>query len=371
MTTPHDETDIGGRAIGPAVSGPPSGRDDHDRHHVPSRSAAGTRVRQLVVGLAALAALASVTTAAVARAATGGPAPRVSSSALVKPAVPADGAYLGAFVAPHVNEIQAQGDVRLELTQLGNFDGNIGRSLGLVHVYQPWATPVRTSTLAALAATGATPFIDWTCTSDASIINGSQDALISSYADSLAAYGRPVFLRWFWEMNLTGLSRTAGCLGSLGATGYIEAWQHIWTIFQDQGATNVAFVWCPSINGPSFASAYYPGDSYVDWIGWDGYDRKQNPTTTIDQFLPFYAYWATHDKPLVIGETGATTDQQSYLATLATTLPASMPDVHAVLYYDSKSDSDWTLVNAPGDLGADQFADLAQTPYFDYPFAGS
>ena len=172
-------------------------------------------------------------------------------------------------------------------------------------------------------------------------------------------------------MNLTGLSRTAGCLGSLGATGYIQAWQHIWTIFQDQGASNVAFVWCPSINGASYASAYYPGDAYVDWIGWDGYDRKQSSSVTLAQFQPFYAYWAPHGKPLVIGETGATTDQQSYLAALATALPTDMPDVHALLYYDSKSDSDWTLVDTPGDLGADQFTDLAQTPYFEFPFAGS
>ena len=111
----------------------------------------------------------------------------------------------------------------------------------------------------------------------------------------------------------------------------------------------MAFVWCPSINGPTYASAYYPGDSYVDWIGWDGYDRKQSPSATLAQFQPFYNYWSTHGKPLVIGETGATTDQQQYLATLTTSLPTSMPDVHALLYYDSQSDSDWTLVDTPGE----------------------
>jgi len=349
---------------------------DGPRHR---RRVPRNRVRRAVVTAAALAAAAATAagTAATgaltgATAATGGTAPHAAASAtLSKPAVPQHSAYLGAFVAPHLNEAQAQGDVRLELAQLGNFDGAVGRSLGLVHVYQSWASPVRTSTLAALAASGATPFIDWTCTSDASIINGSQDAVITQYADALKAYGRPVFLRWFWEMNLVNLPRTSSCLASLGSSGYIQAWQHIWTIFQNEGAANVAFVWCPSISNVVNAAAYYPGDSYVDWIGWDGYDRTHSPSATLAQFQPFYNYWVARGKPLVLGETGATTDQAPYLAALATALPTSFPQVRGVLYYDSRSTSDWTLVDVPGDLGADQFATLAQTPYFGFPFVGS
>jgi Glycosyl hydrolase family 26 len=344
----------------------PVGRNDR------RRATTSEWTRRLVTGLAVGAAVASVTVAGMATAATGVSAPRSAGASLAKPAVPQNGTYLGAFVVPHLGENQAQADVRQELAQLGNFDGAIGRSLGLVHVYQPWSTPVRTSTLAALAATGATPFVDWTCTSDASVINGNQDALITSYADSLKTYGHPVFLRWFWEMNLVNLPRTSGCLGTLGSAGYVQAWQHIWTIFQNEGATNVSFVWCPSINGPAFGSAYYPGNAYVDWIGWDGYDRTQSPSATLTQFQPYYAYWAAHaSKPLVIGETGATADQAAYLAALTTALPSTMPHVHAVLYYDSKSSSDWTLVDTPGNLGADQFSDLAQTPYFGFPFVGS
>jgi hypothetical protein len=293
------------------------------------------------------------------------------SAPLLPPAVPTKSAYLGAFVAPHVGETVAQADVRLELAQIGNFDGAIGRPLGLVHVYQPWATPVKVATLAALSSTGATPVIDWTCTSDASIIAGTQDSLITSYAESLKSYGRPVFLRWFWEMNLVALPRDSGCLGSLGSAGYVKAWQHIWTIFQTVGATNVAFVWCPSILAQSIAAEFYPGDAYVDWIGWDGYDRTQSPTMLQTQFLPFYDQWVTHGKPMMIGETGATIDQATYLAQLTAVLPVTFPQVHAILYYDSKSDSDWTLVNTPGQPGFTQFVTMGQTPYFGYPFVGS
>ena len=45
--------------------------------------------------------------------------------------------------------------------------------------------------------------------------------------------------------------------------------------------------------------------------------------------------------------------------------------MHAVLYYDSKSDSDWTLVDAPGTSGPTSSPTLAQTPYFGFPYVGS
>ena len=157
----------------------------------------------------------------------------------------------------------------------------------------------------------------------------------------------------------------------MGPTGYVLAWQHIWTIFQSVGASNVAFVWCPSIQGTGFASSYYPGNSYVDWIGWDGYDRKQDPTMLNTQFLPFYSFWKSSGKPMMIGETGATIDQATYLAQLQNALPVTFPGVKAVMYYDSKSTSDWTLTDTPGDLGVTAFTTLGQTPYFGFPFIGS
>ncbi len=284
------------------------------------------------------------------------------------PAVPTTGAYLGAFVAPHQSIAQAQGDIRQPLSELSNFDTVFGRPLGLVHVFQDWKSPVKNAVLAAFASTGATPVVDWSCISDASVIDGSQDSLISTYAAQLKSYGRPVFLRWFWEMNLVNGTRASTCLAGLGAAGYVQAWQHIRTIFEQVGATNVAFVWCPSIVSPDFAAPFYPGDQYVDWIGFDGYDRHQDPNMLTTQFLPFYDHWLPNGKPIMIGETGATTDQATYLANLSVNLPVSFPQIHAVLYYDSESSSDWTLANSTGNLGLSQFRAMGRMPYFMFPF---
>ncbi|MEO9263582.1 MAG: glycosyl hydrolase, partial [Candidatus Baltobacteraceae bacterium] len=71
--------------------------------------------------------------------------------------------------------------------------------------------------------------------------------------------------------------------GASSATdaAFIAAWQRMVTIFHNEGATNVRFVWCFSAGSLKSGLTYpwnnpasaYPGDAYVDWIGYDTYNR--------------------------------------------------------------------------------------------------
>ncbi len=50
-------------------------------------------------------------------------------------------------------------------------------------------------------------------------------------------------------------------------TDYVTAWRHIHDIFEQEGATNVRWVWAPNVK-PGLPTPYaelYPGDDYVDW----------------------------------------------------------------------------------------------------------
>ena len=85
------------------------------------------------------------------------------------------------------------------------------------------------------------------------------------------------------------------------------------------GATNVSFVWGPSMGGPTAASTLeqlWPGSQYVNWIGMDGYSRSGPqqggaipPDPTFTQL--FGATYTTltssffGDLPMMISETGA------------------------------------------------------------------
>ncbi len=325
----------------------------------------------------------------------------------VPPAVPPAGsAYLGAWLQPTAQGAGNQYGSRVELGDLDTFDGNLGRPLGLAHVYVTWGQTIPLSVLSAIASTGAIPVVDLSCapgtvgeSGDAMIASGAMNATIDSYASELSSYGKPVFLRWFKEMNLVHNPGNSLCLGTTNVAqaghGFVQAWDEMVGQFQSQSysTSNVSFVWCPSAGAagpPSTFSSFWPdvangatSDGYgVSWIGFDDYYRAPNPDNNPTQsiaalvaqvqtaYTTELALPAAGALPMMWGETGAYADQAQYLQTLETTVPTDWPDIKALLYFDGSSDENWTLYDVAGDLGLDAFTTLANTPYFEYPFNG-
>jgi beta-mannanase len=101
------------------------------------------------------------------------------------------------------------------------------------------------------------------------VATGADDELIRQRADAVAALGRPVLLRWFWEMDGRRYRNVAH-----SPREFVAAWRHLHDLFAERGADNVRWVWCP--NATAFtdrtAQQFYPGDGYVDWVCADGYD---------------------------------------------------------------------------------------------------
>ena len=69
----------------------------------------------------------------------------------------------------------------------------------------------------------------------------ASDAMIHQRAAALRDLHAPVFLRFYWEMD--GSKKAAW---SKSPADYIAAWRHVHAIFAAEGATNVAWVWCPN-----------------------------------------------------------------------------------------------------------------------------
>lgn len=329
-----------------------------------------------------------------------GPAP-AGATGLTPPPVPGQngnppGVYLGAWVDPiqHASTASQGASATNELAQIGNFDAAFGRPLAIAHVFQKWAQPAPVSVLTAMAATGTIPLIDWHCGDwDANVANASPTAanpaavadynLISQYAQELKAYGRPVFLRWYWEFNILGSPAATLCLDNqgkpvtpAGAYGFRKAWQNIWAIFHNVvGATNVSFVWCPGLAGTQALTAFYPGNQFVDWICVDGYDRTQGGLSAFaSNFGDFYKARVAYTGgggltiPVMVGETGATTDQADYFKGMYADIKTQFPDIKAVVYFDgdkntsSNQNRNWTLTAS----GFAEWAALGADPYFSF-----
>jgi beta-mannanase len=278
------------------------------------------------------------------------------------PAIPGNGtAYLGAFENP-----QGRG-VKNELRSLPGFNRQITRPLSIVHLFQEWSDPISMSQVRQIRTDGAIPMIDWNCgDSDANIVAGADDALISSYARELASLRAPIFLRWYWEPNLPFSTKYAKCIGALGPAGYREAFQHIHTLFEQAGATNVAFVWSLSTVGQlSNVGSYYPGSAYVDWVAADGYNRSSSlgPRTFQNLFAHWYHAVSSFGKPLMISETASYAGAQAaFLGQAAHDLPTVFPAVKALVYFDAPGANKKPFALDPAGMG--EFESLAADPYF-------
>jgi hypothetical protein len=131
---------------------------------------------------------------------------------------------------------------------------------------------------------GSIPLLDWSswaCCSAVqtkykltNITRGDFDAFITQWATDAKNWGHPFFLRFDWEMNGNWQFPWSVQLNGNKPVDYINAWRHVRDIFNRVGATNVTWVWAPNISSWNTVpmAQVYPGASYVDWIGLDGYN---------------------------------------------------------------------------------------------------
>jgi hypothetical protein len=293
-----------------------------------------------------------------------------SNSGAVIP-VPGNGAYFGAWVNPDKSSSSSSSSSGGFEAQTETLESQIGRKLALHMHYYDWGTATQAtfpdSTMLDDQQQGRTPVVSWRCgdTVD-NIASGADDALLINQAQQIKQFGSPIFLRWYWEFNLPAGTNDQSCLTSSGAQGFINAWQHIWTVFRNQGVSNVVWLWCPA-GAPTEQdpAPYYPGSQYVDWIGVDRYDKEGYGFT--QDFTPFYTEFATssYNKPIMIAETGACPDAQvTYLSTAASDLQSSFTDIKAFLYFDSPGNFSGCIWNLADPAGINAFAQMGANAFF-------
>ncbi len=196
---------------------------------------------------------------------------------------------------------------------------------------------------------GSIPFYNLSTGSytDEAVASGTVDTQLIKQAQTIAAWKHPIFIRFDWEMNGNWFDWGTGNGNPNNNTPaqYVAMWQHVHQIFADNGATNVTWAWIPNIdpsNQFTPLSQLYPGDSYVDWTGFDAYSANQTFTlmaaSTYDNILEI-----APTKPMVIAETGGsevTTNptKASYITDLLTKqIPDNYPAIKAVMWFESEA----------------------------------
>ena len=206
----------------------------------------------------------------------------------------------------------------------------------------------------------------------AAIISGQHDDYISQWAQSAAAWGKVFYLRLFHEMNGNWYPWGLNVNGNTPALA-IQAWQHVYNIFQSVGATNVKFMWCPNVRAPIWfdpnpLASFYPGDAYVSWLGMDGYNwglyGEQNwdfPWYTFTQiFQPTYDEMlstVSSARPVMVAETASgpgagASDKANWITQMQNDVPTLFPNIQAVAWYNTLAGTTWQYDADPLSLQA-------------------
>jgi mannan endo-1,4-beta-mannosidase len=294
---------------------------------------------RLVVAVAMALALASVT-GAVGRVVGSVPSKPPAAHAALTPQL---AAYLGAF------EPSAPPDY----APVAKFAKAAGRVPNLAGYYSGWAEPFDVPFADTLRNHGVIPYvqIDPTDASISAIAHGSYDEYLRSYADSVRNYSDAVVIGFGHEMNASWYSWG---YGHVAPSTFIAAWRHLVTVFRQQGADNVTWLWTVQADekGTGPVASWWPGASYVTWVGVDGYYYRPADTfatvfgPTIDQVRK-----VTGD-PVLLSETavGPSADQFPKIQDLF----RGMSTYHTLglVWFDKKQTNgkyhqDWRLEDSP------------------------
>jgi glycosyl hydrolase family 26 len=278
----------------------------------------------------------------------------------VKP--PANGALLGAWVRPDALTQP------LRVAAVQQWEAALGRPLDIVHTYKRLDEPFFTDSDLELGSR-ATLMLSWAGGDSRSVMAGRHDALIRDRARKVRQFGKPVLLRYRWEMDRPNLAASVW-----SPEDYIAAWKHVRRLFAAEGAHNVSWVWCPTVEGfeRGNAATFYPGDDTVDWICVDVYSGARLRALN-EQLRPFLQWSATHPtKPVMIGEFGVAKvwgpEQRAAWLRHASSVFKANPQIKAALYYESNpegngSNGQFRLADDPDAMAA--FVELAREPYFN------
>jgi hypothetical protein len=271
------------------------------------------------------------------------------------PLVPEQGALLGAYIGSGT---------------VASTEGQLGRKWAIQLQYFDWASDFTSFARNEISA-GRIPYVTWEpwkVTLDA-IASGAQDATIRSRAMSIAGLGGKVMLRFAHEMNGDWYPWDGADNGASAAAPpkYIAAYRHIHDLFTEAGVKNVVWVFCPNVDSvPNEAwnkwESYYPGDEFVDWLGYDGYNWDQDTFASMTSRI--YPSLALKRKPILLGETSThDAEKAPFISAIVPALKSQFPYLKALVWFHVNKENDWRYDSTQASLAA--FVSMAKDPYFN------
>lgn len=211
------------------------------------------------------------------------------------------------------------------------------------------------------------------------IAAGAYDkSVIEPAARRVRAYGKKVFMSFDPEMdrNMTKGERKGN------EAEYVAAARHVHDVFRRAGVRNVVWVWVTTgvVSGDNMQRILhsYPGDAYVDWVGWDPYNFYKchgTPWHTFDQKIgPTYRFLQQNGfakKPFILPEYGTQYDPAnpgrslSWYRQIPQVLRHNYPNIAGLIRFDAGPGCNLNVDNGPSMLAS--YAHAGKDLYLNPP----
>lgn len=189
------------------------------------------------------------------------------------------------------------------------------------------------------------------------ILRGDWDLYMRSFAAETKAYGGPIILIPFSEMNGDWFPWSGTQNGNTPEKAVL-AYRHVRDIFK--GIDNVKFGWSPnqesSPDTPENAiSRYYPGDTYVDYIGLDGFNFGGTQERSFDSlFGNALTILSGYDKPIYLFSmaTAEGPGKAAWITDAFTVQIPKYPKIVGWIWFNENKERDWRVNSDPAALVA-------------------
>jgi Glycosyl hydrolase family 26 len=241
---------------------------------------------------------------------------------------------------------------------LFDLETSLEHEFKILHWFTNWDTPFEGTLVERILELERIPLITWQATNKPlpDISAGRYDSYLRTWAKGVGDVQGEVYIRLFPEMNGNWTSWNGN------PEQLVAAWQHIVTLFRQEGATNARWVWSPNAKDePATANNrmenYYPGEGYVDVLALDGYNWGTTRTYTAwktfeDIFeTPYARVTALGKQPVWLAEIASTEhggDKATWINEMLNS--TAFPRINAVVWFNENKETDWRIESSQQSL---------------------
>jgi hypothetical protein len=253
--------------------------------------------------------------------------------------------------------------------QLTSFGNQLGVHFSSAKWYLDWSDDFTPEIARGFQSQGAIPELDWQPQDNGNGISfndvtaGKYDGYINNFARATRSLGSPIRINLAPEVNGNWEPWGIGNNGN-NPDNFKAFYRYVVNKFRAQGASNVSWIFAPNIHYWGESASYadlYPGDSYVDFTGLDGYNWGTTQSWSSwqsfsDIFRSSYNdITSVSSKNVIITEFASTEvggNKAQWILDMFRDVRGSFPRISGITWFNENKETDWRINSSDASMEA-------------------